>query len=141
MRYTPRVSGTCSHERYDITTPGGNAVVVECRGEALGPEVELSRRVVNFGDVPIVLPRKQVGRVLEILNHSESPVPFQLHGMDPNGLFTIDGGDATGVLPPHLSAYVNFSFSPLEPGNYYRRVYVLLRNAAPLVVGLIGSEP
>ena len=61
-----------------MSTPGGNGLTVECRGEALGPEVEISRRVISFGDVPIVLPRKSVGRVLEILNHSAAPVPFQV---------------------------------------------------------------
>ena len=137
VRYTPRVSGTFSHERYDVSTPGGNGLTVECRGEALGPEVEISRRVISFGDVPIVLPRKSVGRVLEILNHSDSPVPYQLHGVDLNGQFAMD--KTTGVLQPRVSSYVNLSFSPLEPGNYYRRVYVLLRNAPPMVVDLIGS--
>ena len=71
--------------RYDVSTPGGNGLTVECRGEALGPEVEISRRVISFGDVPIVLPRKSVGRVLEILNHSASPVPFQVRGRGRGG--------------------------------------------------------
>ena len=137
VRYTPRVSGTFSHEAYKITTPGGNAVTVECRGESLGSEVELSRRVVNFNDVPIVLPRKTVGRVLELLNHTDLPVPYQLYQMETDGLFSLD--NASGVLPPRLSSYVNLTFSPLEPGNYVRRVYVLLRNTAPMAVDLIGS--
>ena len=64
-------------------------------------------------------------------------MPFQLYGVDLHGQFALD--KTTGVLQPRVSSYVNLSFSPLEPGNYYRRVYVLLRNAAPLVVDLIGS--
>ena len=108
-----------------MSTPGGNGLTVECRGEALGPEVEISRRVISFGDVPIVLPRKSVGRVLEILNHSASPVPFQLYGVDLHGQFALD--KTTGVLQPRVSSYVNLSFSPLEPVRGRVRVRVRVR--------------
>ncbi len=40
--------------------------------------------------MPIVLPRKHVTRVLEILNHSDAPVPYSLYGCDAHGLFTMD---------------------------------------------------
>ena len=40
------------------------------------------------------------------------------------------------MVPARLSSFVNLSFSPLEPGNFYKRVYLLLRNQAPQVVGL-----
>ena len=105
FHYKPKVAGTFTQEHYDILTPGGNSVVIEAvqrpppRGtsttaaassttphltpsprpqvaEAIGPELELSRDHINFGDVPIVLPRKHVTRVLEILNHSDAPVPY-----------------------------------------------------------------
>ena len=31
------------------------------------------------------------------------------------------------MVPARLSSFVNLSFSPLEPGNFYKRVYLLLR--------------
>lgn len=40
------------------------------------------------------------------------------------------------MVPARLSSFVNLSFSPLEPGNFYKRVYLLLRNQAPQVMGL-----
>ena len=46
-------------------------------------------------------------------------------------MLTLLGG-ASGVVPPRLSAYVHLSFSPLEPGTYYTRIYVLLLSAKPL---------
>ena len=42
-------------------------------------------------------------------------------------------------MPARLSSFVNLSFSPLEPGNFYKRVYLLLRNQAPQVIHLYGS--
>jgi beta-glucosidase len=83
------------------------------------------------------MPRQSSSRIFEIHNKSEIPVPFQLHSIEPNGLFTLE--PAHGVVPPNLSAHVTFTFSPPEPGNYYRRVYVLFHNAAPKAVDLIGS--
>ena len=88
----------------------------------------ISKSCVNFNDVEIVLPRKSSSRVLEIHNESDTPVPFQLTGVETNGLFKLS--PASGVLLPRQPTYVNFTFSPEEPGNYYKRVYLLLLNAA-----------
>ena len=43
------------------------------------------------------------------------------------------------MVPARLSSFVNLSFSPLEPGNFYKRAYLLLRNQAPQVIHLYGS--
>ena len=135
--YAPKVTGTYTLDRYEVRTPGGNTVPIECCGEAIGPSVYISKSCVNFNDVEIVLPRKSSSRVLEIHNESDTPVPFQLTGVETNGLFKLS--PASGVLLPRQPTYVNFTFSPEEPGNYYRRVYLLLLNAAPMSVDLIGS--
>ena len=103
----------------------------------MGPAVSVSKDLVNFGDVSIELPTKSSTRVLEILNTSDAPVPFQLYGAETNGLFKLS--PASGVLLPRQPAYVKFVFSPSEPGNYYRRLYVLCLNAKPMSVDLIGS--
>ena len=47
----------------------------------------------------------------------------------------------SGVVPARLSSFVNLSFSPLEPGNFYKRVYLLLRNQAPQVIHLYTGRP
>ena len=137
VQFRPKVTGTFTCDHYEVRTPGGNTVPIECSGEAVGPELVLSKEVINFNDVIIQLPRQSSSRIFEIHNKSEIPVPFQLHSIEPNGLFTLE--PAHGVVPPNLSAHVTFTFSPPEPGNYYRRVYVLFHNAAPKAVDLIGS--
>ena len=135
--YTPKVTGTFTSDAYEVRTPGGNTVPIECVGEAVGPEVSLSKDVLNFGDVVIELPAKSSSRLLEVHNHSDAPVPYQLFGVETNGLFQLN--HASGVLLPRQPSYIKFSFSPNEPGNYYKRIYILLLNAAPLAVDLIGS--
>ena len=135
--YAPKVTGTFTSDHYEVRTPGGNTVPIECCGEAIGPTISISKPVVNFNDVEIVLPRKSSSRVLQILNSSDSPVPFQLYGAETNGLFQLS--PASGVLLPRQPTYINFTFSPEEPGNYYKRLYVLLLNASPIAVDLIGS--
>ena len=137
MQFSPKVTGTFTSDRFEIHTPGGNTVPIECVGEAIGPEVEASKQIVNFNDVSIELPMKSSSRILELHNRSDIPVPFQLYGTEANGLF--HASPAYGVLPPRLNAFINFVFSPTEPGNYYRRVYVLFLNASPIAIDLIGS--
>jgi len=78
-----------------------------------------------------------VGRVVEISNHSTAPATFQLHGCEPNGIFGLS--TTAGVLPAGLSAFVNLTFSPREPGNYYKRIHVLVANQAPLVMDVVGT--
>ena len=80
----------------------------------------------------IELPRRTVGRNLEIRNHSDVPVPYQIFGVEPNGIFHVS--PVSGVLQPHLPGVVSLSFSPDEPGNYYKRLVVLVRNQAPRVL-------
>lgn len=185
-QYSPKVTGTFTMDEYQVQTPGGNRIVLKCEGEAYGPEIMLSKDLINFGDVPIVVPKRQVAlraslsfphlpltppsqvpcrpllrigplssfsfptsphstftqcrqstRVLELLNNSEIAVPYFFYGCEPNGMFGID--KPCGVVPPRLSAYVNFTFCPRVAGNYYKRAVLLLRNQSPLYVDIIGS--
>ena len=72
--YAPKVTGTFTNDLYEIRTPGGNAITIACEGEALGPEVQVSKEVINFGDLPITIPKKHVGRVLELFNRAPPPL-------------------------------------------------------------------
>ena len=135
--YKPRVTGTFTSDNFEVRTPGGNTVPIEVVGEAVGPVITLSKEIINFGDVPIQLPPKSSYKVLELNNTSETPVPYVLYGVEMNGLFKLT--NAKGVLTPRQPAYVNFEFSPLEPGNYYRRIYILFLNSKPMAIDLIGS--
>ena len=59
VHFNPQVTGTYTNDQYVIKTPGGNTVSLECVGEAVGPQIELSKSLVNFGDVSIELPRRR----------------------------------------------------------------------------------
>ena len=137
VMYTPKVTGTFTNDRYEVRTPGGNTITVVCEGEALGPEMQLSKDVINFGDVAITIPKKHVSRVLELLNHSDTPAPYCLYGCETNGMFSID--KPSGVVPPRLSSYITLRFCPEEAGNYFKRICILLRNQSPKVVDIIGT--
>jgi len=136
-QYSPRVTGTFSSDAYDIRTPGGNSISIKCEGETYGPEILLSKDFFNFGDVPITVPKKQVSRVLELLNHSDLPVPYFFYGCEANGMFGVD--KPSGVIPPRLSSYVNLTFCPHETGNYFRRFYILVQNQRARHIDIIGT--
>ena len=44
-----------------------------------------------------------------------------------------------GTLPPRSSTFVTVHFCAELPINYYRRVFVLVQNGAPLPLDLLGS--
>ena len=68
---------------------------------------------------------------------SDTPVAYCMYGCEVNGVFAID--KPQGVVPPRLSCYVNFAFSPAEAGNYYKRIIILYKNQSPKAIDLIGS--
>ena len=62
VQFRPKVTGTFTCDHYEVRTPGGNTVPIECSGEAVGPELVLSKEVINFNDVIIQLPRQSSSR-------------------------------------------------------------------------------
>jgi len=104
IHFNPQVTGTYTNDHYIIKTPGGNGIPLECVGEAVGPQIELSKSLVNFGDVPIELPRRSVHRTFEVINHSDLPTWYQLYDCEPNGVFRVQG--VSGMLPPRVAVHV-----------------------------------
>ena len=58
---------------------------------------------------------------------------------EPRRATTVSANNPSGILSPRQPSYVTFEFSPLEPGNYYKRIYLLFLNAKPMAIDIIGS--
>ncbi|KAA0177590.1 hypothetical protein FNF27_00760 [Cafeteria roenbergensis] len=165
--YQPRVHGSFSCERFQLTTPGGSGASVEAKACARGPRVTIARKdsasaaaaataaaaaatapgrgtltarggpppssSLAFGDVPVGSSRSHVCR---LRNASDAPAHFCVMA-EAGGIFAF--GQTQGVVPARLFTDVVVVFSPRCPGNFYRRVYVLVRDSDPLFIDLLGS--
>ena len=138
VQFTPSMPGTFSSESFKAYTPGGNVATVKITGTAIGPSVTLSQSTFQFGSV---VAGKSVRRVLDIENHSDLPVHWQI---DSECLGTFALGADRGVLEPKFQgipgkAQVVVTFAPIEPANYHKRIIVALRDHRPLAFDVVGT--
>ncbi len=146
VRHSPLSAGTFASDHFKIVTPGGNSVTIECTARADGPMITVFKKgkegsknpnsnpkSVNFGDVEV---SKATSRVVYLKNDSDVPSHFHFIVED-KGLFGFD--QIQGVIPPKLSAYVTITFSPKEPGNFYRRIFCLLKDRPASYVDVLGT--
>ena len=143
--FDPVCAGCYTMEHFEFTTPGGNATTITCSGMTASPKVDLYkkedpfaggygvRNSLNFRDV-------HVGRTnvtaLFLRNDSELPVHF-MFVVEENGCFKFS--EVQGVIPAQLEISVRVEFTPLQPTNYYQRVFCVFENAMPLFVDLLGT--
>ena len=138
LAFTPSMPGTFSSESFKVYTPGGNVASVKLTGTAVGPRVSLSQTTFQFGSV---ISGKSARRVLDIENHSDLPVHWQI---DSECLGTFQLSKDRGILEPKFQgipgkAQVVVTFAPIEPANYHKRIIVALRDHRPLAFDVVGT--
>lgn len=133
IMYAPQSTGTFSSDRFLFKTPGGNSAHLTLNGTAVGPQVELDVNCMEFGD--LILGQK-ASRNLKLQNNSNQSCPYEFAN-NQLGSFHIDR--PSGIIPPQLSVIVTVTFKPLTTINYYKRLYILLKNQTPQFLDLIGT--
>ena len=158
VRYYPKSARTFTCDNYDIITPGGNTVRINCRALGMGPSVVLAKKEgpveepqedehgmikqlkpkdrptsLSFGDVKI---GKCISRVIYLNNNSSIPVSFQFVVED-KGTFQFDR--TYGVVPPNLQSHVIIRFDPEVSGNFCRRIFCLLKDQMPVAIDCVGT--
>lgn len=118
---------------FKVSAFGGNQIEFSCRGEADGYDVELSAKSVHFGEVQA---EQTTNRLLNVVNNSDLPTSFQFF-TDKNNLFSFSVTE--GVVKPQSSQRIIITYSPQQTGNFYERVFCLVRNHKVLFVDLLGT--
>ncbi len=133
VSYRPQATGTVSIDTYQISTPGGNSRVLTCRGTAVGPRVTADLANIDFGDVELGSSAK--GSIV-LRNESNAPAEFAVMTTR-NSSFRFDriAGRISGLLTTTL----NVTFAPSTSVNYYQRVYIMIKNGAPMCFDLVGT--
>ena len=116
-----------------MSATGGNELSFNCKAVALGYDVELSAKTLHFGEVQI---ETETNRILNIVNNSDMPTQFQLN-TDANNMFSFSQN--VGTVKPHSSTRIVVNFCPKRTGNYYERVFCIVKNHKVLFVDLIGT--
>jgi len=133
VTYTPSLAGVKSYCLLKVSAFGGNEIEFSCRGEADGYNVELSSKTVHFGEVQA---QQTTNRLLNVVNDSDLPTSFQFF-TDKSNLFSISMTE--GIVKPHASQRIIITFSPQRTGNYYERIFCLVKNHKVLYVDLLGT--
>ena len=133
VTYTPQLAGVKSYCLFKVSAFGGNEIEFSCRGEADGYSVELSSKTVHFGEVQA---QQTTNRLLNVVNDSDLPTSFQFF-TDKSNLFSISMTE--GIVKAHASQRIIITFSPQRTGNYYERIFCLVKNHKVLYVDLLGT--
>lgn len=145
--YSALAAGMFSLDQYTFETPGGCKASLTVSGQSMPARVDLYRDLVggatacsaspidsiNFRDTETGVPG---ARTVFLNNHSPVPVPFSVVG-DPQGIFSIE--PSSGVIPALLEKHFQITFLPIKPINYYRRFFVLIGDALPLLMDVMGT--
>ena len=127
VKYAPTVVGLFSCTHYKVKIKGGNEDEFTCLGQALGVEVGLSAKSVQFGEVTL---GNTTNRVLYIHNDSSQPATFQFLN-DRKNVFSFSKRE--GVIKPKSDFRIVITFVPTETINFYERVFCIVKNHLILV--------
>lgn len=127
------IPGVVSCAYYKISSAAGNELQFSCKGEATGFEVELSAKSLNFGEVQL---DSSTNRVVNVVNNSDLPTTFQFIS-DSSNMFGFS--KTQGTVKPNSFTRIIVTFNPNKTGNFYERVFCVVRNHKLLYVDLMGT--
>ncbi|PRP79387.1 hypothetical protein PROFUN_12985 [Planoprotostelium fungivorum] len=135
ITFSSSCPGSTSSDTFVISTPGGNTVKVDCVAKSVGPKLTFSTTSFNFGSVTV---GTITSRILTVQNHSKEPAQIQF-GMETRGIFGVDLKHSQTTINSKASAEIKFSFSPTEPMNYYKRIFIIVQHEDVQYLDLIGT--
>jgi cilia- and flagella-associated protein 65 len=97
------------------------------------PEFVAPTASLNFGQL-------ELGRVsmktVELVNHTRAQAFYQFV-TEPTGCFELSRAD--GTIIPESRVNIDIRFKARIPGNYYRRIFILIKNQGPLFLDLTAT--
>ena len=131
--YEPKIVFLDSVVHFEVVCFGGNNIPFNCRGCAIGFDVNLSSETLIFGEI---LKDDSTSRELTIHNNSQLPTSFQFFN-DPKNIFGFSL--TSGYINAASKVRIKITFQPKVVMNYYERVFCLISNHQVLYIDLIGT--
>lgn len=132
-RYKPLATGAFDCEYFDIVTPAGGLQRICCKGYAQPHDVKLQVNAINFGNLEL---GKTSMRTVEIVNQTNAQAFYQFV-TEPQGCFEFSRTD--GTIISDSTSNVDVRFKARTPGNFYRRIFILIKNQGPLYLDLTAT--
>jgi hypothetical protein len=133
IKYTPIATGLFSNAFFDVTTQSGNIVRLTLSGEGLGPIVSVEPSVLNFNDIPA---GTTVTRVFYLKNDANTTASYQFN-IDKSSSFQLD--KQCGTIGPHSVIPIQVKICPVDPMNYYRKIYCLVENQDAIAIEFLAT--
>ncbi|KAG2392302.1 hypothetical protein C9374_012554 [Naegleria lovaniensis] len=133
ITYIPSTIDCFDCNNYTISTPGGNTIRLTCSGYGVGPELIISPMSINFGDV---FEGKEVKRLITLENKSNMSAEYNFK-VDTEGTFKFERN--SGVVPAFQTRQITVTFIPHLPINYYRRIFIVVKNQGVTFIDLLGT--
>jgi len=134
ISYTPSAPGTFSNETWSFTTPGGaRSAMLRATGTAVGPSASLTVSTLQFGSV---VAGTSVKRIFDVRNHGDVSMFWQI---DSDKFCTFGLDVDRGTVSPGEAQRVLVTFAPHEAANYHKRLLVLIKDASPLAIDVVGT--
>ena len=139
VTFTPSAPGAFTREAFVVTTPGGTPTLLTCTGTAVSPGVRCSATAVAFG--PVAVGSVTAQRFVQLDNTcGDLAVRYSFDAcIGSDGAAVFEFTDGAGVIPPKSFAQIGISFRPGTSAVYHRRVTILLADAPPLGLDLLGT--
>lgn len=133
VSYTPELPEVTSLANFKVSAFGGNEIRFACKGQAEAFDVDLSVKTIHFGEVQS---DTNTNRLLNVVNSSDMPTTFQFV-TDKSNVFSFS--HVEGTAKKNSSSRIIIHFTPQRTGNYYERVFCMIRGHKVLYVDLIGT--
>lgn len=147
IKFSAKASGMFSLDEYIYKTPGNCTTQVSCLGLSMPPKVKLHKDGTDLNDSNLGTPIDSINfndvelgsistRLFFLKNYSNRNVTFHIIA-DQHGTFQFF--PIKGEIHAEMEAPVRIQFLPTKPLNYYRRVFILISDALPILVDLMGT--
>ena len=146
IKYSPLSTGSFDLDYFDVVTPGGNVQTVCCKGFSEPHRVEVyvpppktnptlvaTTPSLNYGQMEL---GNVALKTVNLINKTKATAFFQFI-TEANGVFEFSRTD--GTIIPESTVNVDIKFHARVPGNYYRRIFVLVKNQGPLYLDLTAT--
>ena len=133
VTFTPCLATATSFVTFKVSSFAGNSIEFTAKGSAKGYDVALSTTSIHFGEVNL---QSSTNRLINVVNMSDLPTSFQFFS-DKSNLFSFS--QTEGTVKANSSQRIIISFAPSFVGNFYERVFCLVRHHKVLYVDLIGT--
>ncbi|CAG9770863.1 unnamed protein product [Ceutorhynchus assimilis] len=132
ITYKPTVVGIEDTAVYQYTDSDDELIRITLNGIAKGPSCRISVDKLEFYIIP---DRKITQRKLEVNNTSSATAFFKID-IAPNDIFNIFPTE--GIITPNKHGHITIKFCPRRTGFFARKLFILIWNATPLIVELLG---